>query len=426
MLDLLKFWLLLQLFGLIALPLAWRLFGFLPDRGYAFAKALGLLGAGYLLWLGASFGLLRNTSGGIVLAMLMFAGLGLWLGRAGWMKDGEGKRPMLAGLRQRRGYILAAEGLFLLALIAWAVFRSYNPDIAGTEKPMEFAFLNGILNSPQFPPHDPWLAGYGISYYYFGYVQLNALVQLSGVAPSIAFNLGLASIFALTLLGAFGLVYNLVTSDDGYPASTGRGVLYGLLGSLLVGVMGNLEGLLESFHARGLLSPVLLRFFDVKELADAPVTGSWNPGSFWWWWRASRTIHDYNFARTANQELIDEFPFFSFLLGDMHPHVLAIPFVLLVIAMALNLMRRPVPADNQSGEGWKEAWVRVKAGFGLDGWGLALYGLALGALGFLNTWDFPMYLFLVVLIYALRRGLAACPCKDRSGAKSGWPSSASP
>ncbi len=408
MFDFLRFWLILALIGLAGLPLSSRLFAFLPDRGYVFSRALGLLGASYLLWLGSTFGLLRNTAGGAVLATLIFAGVGMWLGRAGWRKDAGNQRPLLVHLQQQKWYVLVVELLFLLAMGVWAYFRAYNPDIAGTEKPMEFAFLNGILNSPQFPPHDPWLSGYGISYYYFGYVQLNMLVQLTGVQPSIAFNLGLAVIFALTLLGGFGLVYNLVRSDDAHPAPFGRGVIFGLLGSLFLGLLGNLEGALEALHARGLMSPRLHALFDVKELVNAPITNTWNPGSgFWWWWRASRVIHDYNFTRQLDQEVISEFPIFSFLLGDMHPHVLALPFVLLTLALALNLFRHPATiVEKAESRDWRTAWAAVVAVFGLDGWGLPLYGLALGALGFLNTWDFPIYVFLVTLIYALRRGLS--------------------
>ena len=74
---------------------------------------------------------------------------------------------------------------------------------------MEFAFVNGILRSPLFPPQDPWLSGYGISYYYFGYVMLAALVNLTGVDPAIAFNLGVALWYALVMIGAFGVVYDL-------------------------------------------------------------------------------------------------------------------------------------------------------------------------------------------------------------------------
>lgn len=418
MLNFLRFWLILQLFGLIALPLAWRLFAHLPDRGYAFSKPLGLLAAGYVLWLGASLGLLRNNAGGAVLAMLAVLALGVWLGRGGLHAADDGERPLFVFFKQRWRLILTSELLFLLAMVAWAFFRAYNPDIAGTEKPMEFAFLNGILASPQFPPHDPWLAGYGISYYYFGYVQLNMLVLLSGVVPGVAFNLGVAAIFALTVLGAFGLGYNLVAGDS-HPARGLRAGFYGGLSALFVAIMGNLEVILEMVQARGLLKSGLQQFFDIKDLANAPVTGSWQPQQFWWWWRASRTIHDYNFSGTASQEVIDEFPMFSFLLGDMHPHVLALPFVLLTIALALNLFRRPPATSTPSADSaeedagqmqrllgnWLAAGRRVVAGFGLDGWGLPIYGVALGALGFLNTWDFPIYLFLVTLVYALRRGL---------------------
>ena len=106
--------------------------------------------------------------------------------------------------------VLATELLFLFVLVGWAAIRAYNPDIAGTEKPMEFAFVNGILRSPLFPPQDPWLSGYGISYYYFGYVMLAALVNLTGVDPAIAFNLGVALWYALVMIGAFGVVYDLV------------------------------------------------------------------------------------------------------------------------------------------------------------------------------------------------------------------------
>ena len=114
------------------------------------------------------------------------------------------------GCRANRWLVLATELLFLFVLAGWAAFRAYNPDIAGTEKPMEFAFINGILRSPLFPPQDPWLSGYGISYYYFGYVMLAALVNLTGVDPAVAFNLGVALWYALVMIGAFGVVYDLV------------------------------------------------------------------------------------------------------------------------------------------------------------------------------------------------------------------------
>ena len=107
-----------------------------------------------------------------------------------------------------------------MALVFWAFVRSYSPEIttAGGEKFMELAFLNGILRSDRFPPLDPWLSGYAISYYYFGYIMLAALTQLSGLAPSVAFNVGLATWFALTVTLAFGVTFDMVAALAGSPA----------------------------------------------------------------------------------------------------------------------------------------------------------------------------------------------------------------
>ena len=221
MLATLSWWLVLQLFTLAALPLAWRLFARLPGRGYPLAKALGLLLVAYVLWLGATLHVLPNSFGGAVVALIVVAGASWWLGRDGWRRDADGVRPLAAWLKANRWLVLTTELLFLVVLVGWAAFRAYNPDIAGTEKPMEFAFVNGILRSPLFPPQDPWLSGYGISYYYFGYVMLAALVNLTGVDPAIAFNLGVALWYALVMIGAFGVVYDLVRLAGSWDLEAG-------------------------------------------------------------------------------------------------------------------------------------------------------------------------------------------------------------
>ena len=87
----LSWWLVIQIFALVALPLGWRLFGRLPGRGYPLAKALGLLLVSYILWMGATIRLLPNTVGGIAVALLIVAALSIWLGREGLHRPaGEG------------------------------------------------------------------------------------------------------------------------------------------------------------------------------------------------------------------------------------------------------------------------------------------------------------------------------------------------
>jgi YYY domain-containing protein len=397
MLHILSWWLLIQLLGLAALPLAYRLFKWLPGRGYTFAKPLGLLLTSYLLWLGASLGFLHTTTGGIVAAAALVAGASLWL----YTRRDESDPALLDFLRAHGRLILTVEVLFVVAFAAWVALRAYAPDkimSSGGEKFMEIAFLNAILKSRSFPPHDPWLSGFGISYYYFGYVMMALMSQLSGVVSGVGFELYDALLFALTMTGAFGVVYNLIAGTDDR-----RSLPYGLLGSLFVAVLSNLEGLMEALYARGILPMRFWRWLDLPDLIEAGrVTGSWYPGHGWWWWRASRVIRDRDLlGRPMGINPIDEFPFFSFLLGDNHPHVLALPFVLMAIALALNLLRW---ASERTGARADVSWATLRL---RDGGRLALYALALGALGFLNTWDFPIYLALTVLAYGLGLHIAS-------------------
>ena len=304
----------------------------------------------------------------LVAAGLIFA-VGVW---ALWRHRTE-VRPWL---REQQVFILTTEALFLGALLLWTVVRASQPQLqtAGGEKWMEIAFLNAILRSPQVPPPDPWLSGYTISYYYLGYFLLGMLTRLSALPATVAFNLGCAGWFALAAVGAYGIVYDLLAR---------RGALRSLFAPLLLLLTGNAAGLLEVLHARGLFPEKFWVWLDIRNLNVAPQpSSSWIPTRFFWWWQGSRVLTDY--APWGDRiEIIDEFPAFSFTLGDMHPHVLALPFVLLAVTLALNLYR--TLREGESGKNW---WARLAP--------LAGYALVLGTLGFLNTWDFPIYWALMV------------------------------
>ncbi len=305
----------------------------------------------------------------------------------------------ISWLRAHLPFVLATELVFAVAFFGWVLVRAYMPEITATEKPMEFAFLNGILQSRYFPPLDPWLSGYAISYYYFGYIIIAMLTMLTGVASSIAFNLAIALLFALAATGAFGLAYNLIQPHvQRQGRSSGGAMAFSLFAPILLVFAGNLEGLFEALHTRGLGTAEFWRWLDVKGLVDAPVTGSFVPTDNWWWWRASRVVHDV--VRGQTQEVIDEFPQFSFLLGDMHPHVLALPFVLLVLGVALNLMRE---RRITSGRGQFGADILQPSRIGHYARHLLLPALIVGALPPLNFWDILPYGFIVVAAFAVSR-----------------------
>ncbi len=188
-------------------------------------------------------------------------------------------------------------------------------------------------------------------------------------------------------------------------------MLTGLLAALFVGIMGHLEGFLEVLHRRGLLSAEFWRWLDIRDLKVPPAGpgDSWLPDRFMWWWRGSRVLTDYTLTG-HEQEVIDEFPFFSFLLADVHPHVLALPFVLLAVALALNLFANPAalpPVDaaaesiiDKIKQNLQNTWRMLTTAAGGSG-ALLVYAICIGGLSFLNTWDFPIYLGILGLSFTV-------------------------
>ena len=339
--SIVAWWLVAEVIGAAAVPACFLFFRGLPDRGLGFSKIAGLLLLGYLSWLVEELQFVDFRRATLVAVLLVLAGSGAWLIRKDWLE-------LKAFVRQHARLLLSYELIFLAGFLFIAWFRGFNPEIAGTEKPMDFALINGILRSTRFPPSDPWMSGFGISYYYFGYYLVAVMIKLSGVMPAIGFNLALASIFGLTALGIAALLRNL----------TGR-LRFGLLGAFLALLASNPDGFLRVLRA-----------------------GTLAPQQFWWWWPSSRVLHS-----GCGQECIDEFPQFSFMLGDLHPHVMALPVAVLALAVALACLLRPEPLR----------WARSE-------WlALGLAPIAVGALGFTNTWDLPVYLAIVLAAIGLRQ-----------------------
>ncbi len=398
-----SWYLIITLLGWLTFPLAYVLFPALADRGYSLSRAAGLLIWGYIFWLLASLNIAQNDSGGILLALVFIIALSIWI-------TVNRKFEIVNFLKSNLSLILTTEILFLVAFGFLAFVRSANPELISTEKPMELAFINGILRSPVFPPQDPWLSGYAISYYYFGYVMTAMLARLSGIPGSMAHNLMTSLIFALGAIGSYGILYNLLsqTKTENRKSQTlaphaSAGVVNSLFAPLFLLLVSNFEALLEVLHRLGLFwvkaatgqyTSSFWTWLDMKELSSAPMLPfQFMPDRYLWWWRASRVIQDYDMVGN-HLEVIDEFPFFSFLLGDLHPHVLAIPFGLLAIAVALNLFLG----------GWRgQINLPLDTRLHINYTGFLFSALVIGGLAFLNTWDILIAAALIVGAYIFWR-----------------------
>ena len=434
--PLLSWLVMVEVLGLLALPLVMRACGgLLRDGGYALAKLGGVLIVGYVTWLAASLRVATYSRGLILGACLLLLVLSLALGLR--------PRALWAQLRTRWRGVMWAELVFLGAFLAFAAVRAAYPDLWhatwGGERTQEVSFMNAILRSQYFPPADPWFAGGTLNYYYYGQYLTGMLMKLTGIPVATGFNLALPTLYALTLSIAFSIGYN----------ATGRAWVGGAAAAL-EGVLGNL-GMVKQFaalapaHADPSFVPGVAGLRDAfGGLFAVLMRQAQLPTAFFW--DSSRILS------TPTSSAINEYPIWSFMYGDMHAHVIDIPIVLGVILLALAVSglgsdRRtdvagsagaaPVPTTGSAGVppvpafDSGEARVPVPSRWGTGGTSApsvspfyrlripqlsllgALMAVVAGATGPTNLWDLPTSLLLLVAGFGLRGWFAL--------GRRGWP-----
>ena len=379
MTEALAFWGVAIVIGALALPLAFRLFARFPDAGAGLSFSLGLtlVAAGYFfLRVGE---VLPAGRGGFLLAIALFGVVtGVIAAR---------DRRFLGTLYRSLPGLTVAAALFSALFFGYAFFRAYVPDIAHTEQPMDFLYLNAMLVSPDYPPHDPWLAGEDASYHYGGYLQAAVLTGASDVWPASGYNLSLGAVFASAGAAAFSLAAALARWLFGHRAR--RWVLLAGAGAVLLLLFaGPLASVFEFASAHGADHDGVYKTFGVEGLvrcgagADETCTGlpldpsnTWYPDDHWAWWRMSRM--SYWAPQPSYPFTVTEVPAFSFLLGDLHPHVMAIPGVLLALAASAALWRGHGRLSGR--EHRRRPWL------------LVVIALIFGSLAFVNVWDVVVF-----------------------------------
>ena len=363
MLDVISWLIAAEVIGLAAFPFVYAAFPSLSDRAWGFAKPVGLIVIGTAVWGLSQLGILANAQWAWWLAIGVLALAG---GLFAYRKRAE----MLRFFRRNWTVLAIGEAVFIAFFVAWTLYRLFDPHISGTEKPMDFMFLNASVVTQAAPPEDPWMSGEPVAYYYLGYWMFGGLATGSGVAPSIAYNLALSLSAAMAAGAIFTLVFSLVRRDNG-PRFTA--VWAGLAGSCLLLVVSSLAGWWEMLANFGLGTDGFFGWLAIDGLERNPDPDSWRPTSFWWWWRASRVINTFNESGTGLDFTIQEFPLFSFLLGDLHPHVMSIPFVLVGLGAAYNIVA--------SKDGWGFGWLQRNPASAVS------LVVLIGAAGFINAWD---------------------------------------
>jgi YYY domain-containing protein len=369
-------WLLfLEVAAFAALPWVTWLCGALPDRGYGLSKIAGLISVVVPVWLLVAWG--GPTFSGslvwVVYAGVVGASLALAVAR---------HRALARLVAEHWPVWVATEAAFVAAFFAFLLLRAYNPDLwyhpTGGEKPMELAYLTAVARSSAMPPYDPWFAGGSMNYYYMGWFFLAAPIRAFKLLPEVGFNLGVPTFAAFATSIGFSTAHNLVAlSARARPAAIGRAlgrrrapIVAGLLGAFLLVAIGNLDGALQTierlqaldrWHVAGQV-PGFGGAFGVVGGVFRVLRGA-HLSSFDWW-RSSR-VHFGQFD-------ITEFPYWSFLFGDLHPHLMGLPFFGLAIALAVAYVA------SAAGGMRSQAWALAAA-----------MGGSLGLVRTVHTWDLP-------------------------------------
>ena len=396
------FYCLVTFLGFLAYPIIRMALPGLADRGYPLSKLAGLLILAFVVWILGSLGISFSVATilFVLIGLIVISSVFIFLQR----------RMLWRELKVNWRYFLTVEVLALIAFIFFVLVRWGNPDLwhpfKGGEKPMDFSYLNAVLKSTTFPPYDPWFAGGYINYYYFGFVILGVPIKLLGIVPAVAYNIVLPIWYSILILSAFSVGWNLY---KGIPRSKALSIgekrekqffptafWVGLGTAILLALLGNLgtvDLMITGFQRiasggaivdeAGLgqqISWAFQGFFQFLKGTPMP----FYPGD--WYWFPSRVIPG---------DPITEFPYFTFIYGDLHAHLIAFPITILVVSWSLSV----VLSNGRWGE--KEGQFKWLGGLV----GFILGGLVIGALRPTNTWDFYTYIVLasLSLLYSVFR-----------------------
>lgn len=224
---------------------------------------------------------------------------------------------------------LTEELIFIFFLIFLTTFRSIKGDILDLEKFMDFGFIQSYLKETKLPLKDMWLANEKVNYYTFGHFLCSILIRLINVPANFGYNLCLALVMALTATNVFSLVINTITKS--------KKIFLPVFSSFLVSFGGNSHFI----------------FYWIK---NKTFQGFWYPNS-------TRYIHN----------TIHEFPSYSFIVSDLHAHLINLPFIFIFLIFCFYWIKNLLKTN--------------KINLILT----SIIGLLLGIFIMTNTWDFIIY-----------------------------------
>ncbi|MGN1141741.1 MAG: DUF2298 domain-containing protein [Oliverpabstia sp.] len=397
----LKWWAALLVLGIGFLPLSGRLFSSFRDGGWLVSKVLGIAGSGFIVWLLVCCRLTVFTAPvcvTITAALILI----IWLLLSG-INQNRKNNLRRTFFRGDLGAILDDELVFTFFFLSWTYFAGFHPAAYGTEKFMDYGFMMAMMRSETLPAKDLWYAGGVLNYYYGGQYFAVFLTKLTGTQVAQTYNLMRTMVAGFAYALPFVLVRQMILDirDRDYKFREALAVLGGLFAGAGVSLAGNMHYVLV-----GKLLPWIRKIFHLPE------------GDYTYWFPNSTRYIGYYPAE--NDKTIHEFPSYSFVLGDLHAHVVNVMFVLTVIcltyAMVQKYKKNQYPyyekmSDCPSGENKKFYQNIVKEAL-LEPYVL-IFSFFIGLFHWTNYWDFVIYFVMGGLGIIYCNYLKFCHLPDR-------------
>ena len=225
--------------------------------------------------------------------------------------------------------------IFIIFFVLTIFIRFFNPDIIHTEKIMEFMILSSTMNGEGLIPKDLWFHNEDISYYSYGYFVFSSLLLIINIEPEIAYNFILPIVVSLSYLA----VCCLLSLFDFEAKSVKRNLFY-FLSFLFTFFLAPLIAIFEFLGHLSFGGKSLYKFISVDGLDRSNTVNIFWPEENWWWFSISRIINYSKENIPFVDYTINEFPAFSIILGDIHPHLLAIPILILNFSLIIFIIMR--------------------------------------------------------------------------------------
>ncbi|MCR5829606.1 MAG: hypothetical protein K6F93_04550 [Lachnospiraceae bacterium] len=376
--------------GVIFMPVGILLFGKFNDCGILFCSTLGVAVMSWLSWLFASIGFIPFTTWGCVIILILCTMINIAVIIS--VKKIRGSfLPERFDLKSKIIPMLISGFIFLVVFLIWTYIRGFKPEALGdTESIMDYAFMKSMDRANYMPAEDMWMAGKSFNYYYLGQYIATFLSKLSGVGVGYGYNLMLMTEAGL----AFALPYSLVMNVFSDWCES-KGVIRksashaaGLISGIAVSLCGNFHYIIFNY-----LVPPLRDMLGVTDMAAN--TGYTLPTYFF-----PNSTRYIGYVPNTSDKTIHEFPSYSFILGDLHAHVINIMFVLCVMGILYayiqkNKNRIMLTAVRNSPAADKNSRHTL---FGIEHFFKKVFdpcvvftAFFIGMFHMTNYWDYPIY-----------------------------------